>query len=230
MDTAASLRVVIVEDEGLYREMLATCLTGQPTVKVVGAFTNGDQLLAQVDELQPDVAILDFELPGLMHGIALGRALRRERPGVGIVLLSNHAVPHLLSTLPPELLAGWAYLLKKSVANVATLTRAISASAAGIVSLDSSLVAVMRPRSGSHIARLTSPQREVLDLLAQGYSNAGIAAILRLEEKAVALVVQALYADLGIETHNRAFQPRVQLVLTYLNQTRMHRESRPAAG
>jgi len=73
-------------------------------------------------------AILDIHLPGTMDGIELGLALRQQLPNMGVVLLSNHAIPQLLSSLPPEAVAGWSYLLKKSVSDVDALTRAVTGS------------------------------------------------------------------------------------------------------
>ncbi|MBV8083758.1 MAG: response regulator transcription factor [Chloroflexi bacterium] len=215
------LRLLVVEDEALYREMLATCLAGEPAFTVVGAFENGDQAVGEAERLNPAVAILDFELPGSMHGIDLGLALRRARPGLGIVLLSNHAVPQLLSTLPAEAVSGWSYLVKRSVADLASLKQAILAAAAGSVAIDATLVRAMRPRGGSPIEALTPEQREVLQLVAEGYSDAAIAALLGRDEIGVAATVAQIYDALAIDRHDRAVQPRVRAVLMYLQQTRL---------
>jgi len=221
VDGEAPIRVVLVEDEGLYREMLATCLAGEPDLEVAGSFESADQALRAIDEIEPDVAILDFELPGSLHGIDLGLALRRRLPRIGIVLLSNHAVPHLLSTLPAEAVPGWAYMVKKSVADVATLTRAIRAAAAGIVAIDSNLIGAMRPRAGSRLEALSARQREILEMLAQGFSNAAIGDAVKATELSIAEEVSGLFDDLGIDRADRAVAPRVRAVLAYLQETRI---------
>ena len=165
-------------------------------------------------------AILDIHLPGTMDGIELGLALRQQLPNMGVVLLSNHAIPQLLSSLPPEAVAGWSYLLKKSVSDVDALTRAVTGSVAGMMTLDSSLVAGMRTRQDGRLAHLTRRQREVLDLIAQGFTNAAIADALVLSEKSVEKHVSSLYDVLEIDRADRTVSPRVQAVLMYLKQTR----------
>src|SRR5207244_2962074 len=100
--------------DDLYRNLLAVCLSRQPMLYVVGSFADSDEALAKVPELRPAAAILDIDLPGSMDGIELGLMLRRQLTSLGIVLLSNHAIPQLLSALPDESVGGWSYLLKKS--------------------------------------------------------------------------------------------------------------------
>src|SRR5207247_5920975 len=95
-----------------------------------------------------------------------GLRLREQLPRVGIILLSNYWVPRFIATLPPEVMAGWCYLLKTSVADVATLARAIAGAAAGLVVLDPHVVAGRKPKAGGALARLPPRPRAVLALLA----------------------------------------------------------------
>jgi DNA-binding NarL/FixJ family response regulator len=216
----ATLRLVVIEDDDLYRNLLAVCLSRQPALFVIGSFADSDEALARIPELRPTAAILDIDLPGSMDGIELGLALRRQLPDLGIVLLSNHAIPQMLSALPEESVAGWSYLLKKSVSDVNALARAITGSVSGMVTLDPSLVAGLRPRENGRLAALTRRQREVLDLIAQGFTNAAIGEALVLSEKSVEKHVTSLYDALEIDRANASVTPRVEAVLLYLKETR----------
>jgi transcriptional regulator with XRE-family HTH domain len=114
--------------------------------------------LEAIPRLAPQVAVLDIDLGRGLSGIQLGLRLREQLPSLGIVLLSNHWVPRFLAALPPPLMAGWCYLLKKSVADVATLGRTIAGAAAGLVVLDPHVVAGREPKPGGALARL--PRRQ----------------------------------------------------------------------
>jgi DNA-binding NarL/FixJ family response regulator len=229
--TVNSVGLVVVEDESLYREMLVTVLSQRPAIKVLGNYANTDEALARIPGLMPDAAILDIELPGSLDGIALGRALRLQLPRLGIILLSNHTLPNLLSTLPPEVVGGWSYLLKKSVSDIDNLTRAIYGATDGMVTLDSALVEGMRAREGASLLRLTNRQREILELIAQGYTNAAIAERLVIQEKSLEKYITTLYQELGIDRQDSALQPRVLAVLHYLRETRIRwSAARPSEG
>src|SRR5690348_1959883 len=104
-----SVKVVLVEDEPLYRDLLRIALTQKPDIEVLGAFSDGDSALAGIPALQPQVAILDIDLRSSMNGVQLGILLRRQMPDLGVVLLSNHGDPEFVASLPGEVLAGWSY-------------------------------------------------------------------------------------------------------------------------
>jgi len=218
------IRVAVVEDEPLYRGLLEHHLARHPRLEVVGAYADGAAALAGVPGDRPDVVTLDIELPGKVDGIQVGLSLRQKLPGLGIVVLSNHADPRFLGALPREAISGWSYLLKKSVSDIETLDRAIEGAAGGTVILDPAIVAGMRPRPGGPLARLTPRQREIMDLVAQGLTNAAIAERLVLAEKSVENQLTIIYGELGIDRRelDPSVHPRVSAVLAYL------RHSRPA--
>lgn len=218
---AAQLRVLVVDDEPLLRGLLGTGLSHDQSLTVVGAFGDSETAAREAPALQPDVAILDIDLPGGRDGVQLGVELRRAMPRLGIVLLSNHAIPQILTSLPPDVVAGWSYLLKQSLTDVEALTRAIVGSAGGIVTLDPGLTAGMSIRANGMLAKLTPRQREVLDLIVAGYSNGAIARTLVLTEKAVDKHISGIYRQLGVNTADSRLQPRVQAVLQYLRETRV---------
>jgi DNA-binding NarL/FixJ family response regulator/DNA-binding XRE family transcriptional regulator len=215
-----ALRVMLVEDEDLYRDLLQAALRQQPGLDVVGAFGDAPTALESGPSLRPDVAVLDIELPGGLNGIHLGLALRRSLPRVGIVLLSNHADLRFVAALHRQPVTGWSYLLKQSVRDVAALRRAVEGAADGDVVLDPRLVAGIHPRSGGPLERLTPRQQEVLGLVAQGLSNAAIAQQLVLSEKSVENLLTGIYEACSIDRRTRGVHARVQAVLLYLQESR----------
>lgn len=219
-DAGVRFKAILVEDEGLYRNLLEVALAQDPRINVVGAFADGESALDAAIDLEPRLALLDIELRGAMNGIELGLQLRRRLPNLGIVLLSNHGDPEFITSLPADVLGGWSYLLKKSVADVASLRRAIEGAMAGFVVLDPQLVDRLRPRGGSERMRLTPRQRDILALMAQGLTNKAIASRLVLAEKSIENQINLLYQQLGIDREDGTLQPRVKAVLSYLEESR----------
>lgn len=214
------LRVMIVEDEGLMRDMLCLALTHQGHFEVVGDFADGPTALQAARKLQPQVALLDIELGGGMNGIQLGRLLREQQPELGIVLLTHHRDPAFLLAVPEHDIAGWSYLLKQSVNDLAALARAVLGAAAGLVVLDPDMVRHTRSKPESFVSRLTPRQTEILHLMVQGYSNSEIARQLSLSRKTVENQINVLYQAAGIDHRDGKLHPRVKLVLTYLRESR----------
>jgi DNA-binding NarL/FixJ family response regulator len=228
----SAIRVAVVEDEPLYRNLLQNYLKQHAQLEVVGAFADGASAIDDLPALNPDVVTLDIELPGKVDGIQVGLTLRKMLPNLGIVILSNHADPRFLGALPREAISGWSYLLKKSVSDIETLDRAIEGAAKGIVTLDPAVVAGMQPRSGSHLDHLTPRQKDILGLVAQGLTNAAIAEKLVLAEKSVENQLTSIYGELGIDRKEDNVHPRVSAVLAYLRESRfapkMARAAHPA--
>ncbi|HEX6512443.1 MAG TPA: response regulator transcription factor [Chloroflexota bacterium] len=218
----APLRLVLVEDEPLYRDLLRIALDRDGSLEVVGAYGDPSSALNEIPALAPDVAMLDIDLGSGMNGVQLGMLLRRQLPQLAIVLLSNHGDPEFVASLPEEARTGWSYLLKKSVNEVDVLGRTIAGAAGGLTVLDPLLIAGMRarPRKPGLLSRLTPRQTDILELIAQGYSNAAIADRLVIAEKSVENQINLLYQQLDIERSSSGVQPRVKAVLTYLDQMR----------
>jgi len=218
---ADPIRVLIAEDEGLFRDLVKTVLSQQEGIELVGAYPNAEAALQAAPGLKPDVALLDIELgEGGMNGVQLGVRLRRELPKIGIVLLSNHNDARLLQALPAESMGGWSYLIKKSVSNAAVILRAIRGAADGLVVLDSALTSRRVVDEKGPLAELTPRQRDILELIAEGYTNAAIADQLGLTVKSVENQINGLYQTLYIDREDRYVQPRVNAVLIYLENTR----------
>lgn len=213
-----AIDVVIAEDEGLFREMLGVALSSHPGINVVGSVESGEAAVQLARELNPDVMLLDIELGNGLNGIEAGRLIKEENPAVGIVILSSHKDKEYISAIPLENAGGWCYLLKQSVHDLASLTRALEGARSGLMVLDPLLVQALRPSTNGFLDGLTPRQWEVLQFIAQGYSNSAIADRLVLSEKSVENYINAVYQQLQITRGDRV-HPRVKAVLLYLQQS-----------
>ena len=212
------VRVLIVEDEGLFRDMLKISLGSLTNLEVVEAVSDGSAAMEAAGRLLPDVVLMDIELGCDPNGIAAGRAIKEEHPGIGIIILSAHKEREYLNMMAAQELSGWSYLLKQSVTDAEALMRAIEGAASGLVVMDPFVVHNMRPRQGSLTAGLTPRQQEVLAMMAQGFNNSAIAEQLVLGTKSVENYINAIYQELSLN-HNGPLHPRVQAVLSYIRDS-----------
>ena len=141
-----SIRLGIVEDQPLFLSMLEFTLANVEGITVVAAVGTAREAEQRITPGAVDVALLDIDLPD-GNGIALGVILRRQQPGLGILLLSAQDSMDLLLDLPPDVRNGWSYLSKTSSTSTATLVAAVRASAAGKTTLDSALIDRKKPRA-----------------------------------------------------------------------------------
>ncbi len=214
-NTHATLRVAILEDQALFREMLQHLLRAFPGVQVVSA-GGVRQALAEWDPSQIDVALLDFELPD-GTGVDAGRALQAVNPKLGVVLLSAVDRVQVMLELSEHEQANWSYLSKNSSTSSASLIRAIRASAEGRSIIDSTIIARREPRVGTRISSLSPRQLDVLKLLAEGLTNQAIAEHFDLSINSVNNHVNAVYAGLGLS--DAMLNPRVSAVRVYLEES-----------
>ena len=211
-------KLLIVEDEALFRELLKNALSAHPEYEVVGVTQDGETAIKLAKELIPDVVLMDIELAGKIDGIEAAIQIKKESPKTGIVILSSHSDRRYVTSLPLDSSRGWAYLLKKTVSDLESVVRAIEGTKAGMVVLDPAVVMGLRPRQGSNVARLTPRQQEVLELLAQGYSNASIARRLTLSEKSVETYINAIYQELHL-SNEPDIHARVKATISYLHDS-----------
>jgi DNA-binding NarL/FixJ family response regulator len=202
---AQALRIAIVEDEDLFRDLLGLALERHERFHVVGSFSNAPEALERIPTLGPDLVMLDIDLGSSMNGVELGMALQKQLPKLGVVLLSNHQDLEFVAGLGAEV-QRWSYLLKKSVRDLKVLVRALEGTADGLVVLDPQLVASMKPQRGV-LSTLTARQLDVLRLIAQGYSNAGIAEALGIAAKTVDNLTNVIYQTLDIVAHSSKHVP-----------------------
>jgi len=217
----ATTRVLIVEDEALFRDMLSRTLAAEPGLEVVGVATEGEEAVRLAAELIPDAVIMDIALPGGMDGIDAALQIKAQRKEIGIVILSVHKDRRYVSSLPLSESPGWAYLLKQTVPDLSSVLRAIQGSVDGLVVLDPAVVETLQPRRGSAAARLTPRHRQVLELIAQGYNNTAIAHQLSLTEKSVETYINSIYQVLQIPG-GEGVHARVKATLVYLEDSLGH--------
>jgi DNA-binding NarL/FixJ family response regulator len=219
------MRVVIAEDAALLREGLRRLLEDRGH-EVVAAVDEPVALVAAVAAHGPDAAIVDVRMPPTFtdEGLRAAIELRRDHPATGVLVFSQYIETRYATRLLAAGAAGVGYLLKDRVADVAEFTDALARVAAGGTALDPEVVSQLlgaslgdrRPGRGtSGLGSLTAREREVLSLMAEGRSNAAIAAELVVSPGAVEKHVAGIFAKLGLppsDGDNR----RVLAVLRYL--------------
>ena len=216
------MRVVIAEDLALLRDGMVRLLEAND-FEVVAAVDNADALVHEVKLEQPDVAIVDIRLPPTFRdeGLRAALELRRTSPETAILVVSQYVE----RTYATELLAGAGasggigYLLKDRVLNVADFVDAVRRVGSGGAALDPEVVAqLLGHRSSTRLDDLTPREREVLGLMAEGRSNAGIAEALVLTVSAVEKHVASIFNKLRLAPSDSDHR-RVLAVLAYLEQT-----------
>ena len=211
-------RVVIADDDVLVREGVASLLA-DAGYEVVGRAGDGETLVTAVSEAMPDVAVVDIRMPPSQtwEGLEAARSIRSAHPEVGILLLSAHVeVETAIDLLEGGERIG--YLLKDRILRVDDLVDALERVAAGGSVVDPALVQelVATRHKNDPLADLTPREKEVLTLMAEGLSNAGIAARLVVTEGAVEKHVRSILAKLRLPTTEDGHR-RVLAVLTYLD-------------
>jgi DNA-binding NarL/FixJ family response regulator len=213
------LRTVLAEDLALLRDGLIRLLEAHD-FEVVEAVDNGPSLLRALVTHRPDVAVVDVRLPPTFTDEGLRAAIqaRAEVPGLPVLVLSQYVEQLYARELLADRSGGVGYLLKDRVFNVSQFIDAVRQVAGGGTAMDPEVVAQLLSRRASDqpIATLTAREREVLEFMAQGRSNAAIAARMYVTEKAVSKHTNSIFMKLGLpqsEDDNR----RVLAVLAYLD-------------
>jgi DNA-binding NarL/FixJ family response regulator len=212
------MRVVLADDSVLLREGIGRLLE-DAGFDVVGQAGNADQLMLKVRSYAPDVAIVDIRMPPTHsdEGLAAAKEIRESYPTVGVLVLSQYVEPAYAMELLAESAEGVGYLLKDRVSDVDEFVSAVRRVAEGGSALDPAVVSqlVGRRRGDDPVSALTPRERDVLELMAEGRSNEGIAKRLVVTERAVEKHVTSIFTKLRLppaaEDHRR-----VLAVLTYL--------------
>ncbi len=212
-----ALRVVLADDDVLLREGLASLLE-RSGFEVVGQAGNGVELLALVRSARPELAVIDIRMPPghATEGLQAARVIRAELPGTAIILLSAHVEVEEAM----ELLAGGertGYLLKSRIIDVAEFIDTVGRIAAGASVVDPSLVSelIQARRRRDPLDALSPREREVLALMAQGASNAGIARQIFVTEGTVEKHVRSILTKLDLPESDTEHR-RVLAVLRFL--------------
>lgn len=213
-----ALRVVLAEDLALLRDGMIRLLTAYE-IEVVDAVDNGPSLIKAVLDHRPDLAIVDVRLPPTFtdEGIRAALQARQQLPDLPVLVLSQYVEQLYARELLAKGTGGVGYLLKDRVSDIAGFVDTVRRVAAGGTAMDPEVIATLLSRqgSGSPIATLTPRETEVVSLMAEGRSNAAIAAAMFVTEKAVGKHTNAIFGKLGLqqsEDDNR----RVLAVLAYL--------------
>jgi DNA-binding NarL/FixJ family response regulator len=214
------VRAVVVEDSALLRDGLTRILEAHGW-QVVAALDNASSFAQTLDREPADIAVLDVRLPPThtTEGLAAAIELRRSRPAFPVLVLSQYVEQLYARELMQSGEGAVGYLLKDRVADVRSFVDAVSRVAAGGTVLDPQVVSAVLASAGRRAVTesLTPREREVLELMAQGRSNAAVAAALVVTEKAVGKHINNIFAKLGLPMDaddNR----RVLAVLRYLQE------------
>jgi DNA-binding NarL/FixJ family response regulator len=215
------VRVVLAEDLYLLRDGMTHLLTAHG-FEVIAAVSTGPELVKAFDELEPDVAIVDVRLPPTLTDEGLQAALRarRKKPGLPVLVLSQHVEQLYARELLADGAGAIGYLLKDRVLNSDQFIDAVRRVAEGGTAMDPEVISKLLASNARHepLAALTPREREVLELMAGGRSNAAIAAQLFVSEGAVGKHTASIFSKLRLAPSDDTNR-RVLAVLAYLNST-----------
>ncbi len=210
------MRIVIAEDSVLLREGLSRLLD-EAGHDVVAAAGEAEEFLRAVGKHEPDVVVIDVRMPPTFtdEGLRAALVVRSRWPKVGVLVLSQWVEERYATELLSDRPHGIGYLLNDRVADLTEFLEALDRVAAGGSALDPEVVAQLLARSRHPLAPLTAREREVLALMAEGRSNAAIAAALFVGDGAVEKHINSIFAKLGLPPADRDHR-RVLAVLRYL--------------
>ena len=212
------MRAVIAEDSVLLREGVERVL-GNAGFEVVGSYGDADDLLAKLPSDAPDVAIVDIRLPPTHtdEGLRAALEIRSRHPEVGVLVLSQYVEVGLAMKLLADSAERAGYLLKDRVSDVKEFAESVRRVADGGSAIDPIIVSTLlsKRRSDDLLAELTPREREVLELMAEGRSNQGIADKLVITIRSVEKYVSSIFDKLGLPSDGSESR-RVLAVLLYL--------------
>ena len=212
------MRIVVADDVMLTREGIAHLLE-QAGIDVVAQAEDAEGLLREVRLKQPDAAIVDIRMPPTHtdEGLVATQQIRAEHPAIGVLLLSQYVEPSYAMRLLEEHPERVGYLLKQRVFDVAILIDALRRITDGETVVDPTIVARLVGRRRRHhpLAELTTREREVLGLVAEGLSNGAIASRLFVTQRTVEAHVKQVFLKLGLAINPESHR-RVLAVLAYL--------------
>jgi len=216
----SATRVVIADDSVLLRDGLVRLLE-DADFTVVAAVGTAEDLLEAVDDEVPDLCIVDVRMPPTFtdEGIKAALEIRREHPSVAVVVLSHYVEERYAAELLVGDTAGVGYLLKDRVVEVGEFVDSVRRVVAGGSAIDAEVVSQILHRSkrARELERLTPRERDVLEAMAEGYSNRGIAEHLVISEGAVEKHISSIFTKLELDPEDGVHR-RVLAVLTYLSR------------
>ena len=216
--THPPIRTIIADDAVLLRDGVVRLLTDSG-FDVVAAVGSPDELLDAVTEYEPDLCVVDVRMPPTFtdEGLRAAVEIRRRHPQIAVLVLSQYVEERYAAELLDGDVSGLGYLLKDRVIDVNQFVESLRRVVAGGSAVDAEVISQIlgRSRRSSEIDRLTPREREVLELMAEGYSNAGIADKLVVSAGAVEKHISNVFMKLDLEPGEGAHR-RVLAVLRYL--------------
>lgn len=216
------IHILIAEDQTILRQTYRRILDEAANMTVVETVADGQAAVEAALRLRPEVALLDIQMPKL-NGIEAARQIRAVLPNIGLVLISHYSQRQYAEAFLQDGTAGKAYLLKTTLDDPAELVRAVEVVAAGGAILapmiQDELLQLAAASPQTRLNSLTKREKEVLRLMAEGYTNISIAQKLSLSERTVESHVNNIFSKLGLSaetTHN----PRIMAVLLLLEAGR----------
>ena len=219
-----ALRVVFADDNYLVREGVAALMAELDEIDLVETLADPQSLLKAVAELKPDAVLTDIRMPPTFttEGIDAAKRIRADFPSIGVVVLSQYVEEEYAFELLSDGVEGLGYLLKERVTQVDDLVRALEDVARGGSALDPKVVEGLLARksnqASSPLLGLTDREREVLQELATGRSNAATAKVLFMSERAVEKHIGSVFQKLGL-VQEADVNRRVMAVLAFLDAT-----------
>ncbi len=212
------IRILIAEDQTILRDTYLHLLEEQPNIEVVGSVADGAAAVESAIALQPDVVQLDIQMPKL-NGIEAAKQIRQALPEVGVVLLSHYSERQYAEAFLRDGTAGKAYLLKTTLSEPAELVRAIEVVVDGgavlAPEIQNELLRLVLNDPFSMLRDLTKREMEVLQLMAEGYTNISLANNLSISERTVESHVNNIFSKLELTSEARR-NPRVMAVRLFL--------------
>ncbi|HKG44466.1 MAG TPA: response regulator transcription factor [Gaiellaceae bacterium] len=221
MTADEAIRIVLGEDSFFAREAISAVLRSIDGIELVAVAEDLDSLREAIARERPDVVLTDVRMPPSQvdEGIRLAAELRRTEPGIGVVVLTQHADPGYAALLFEDGSEGRAYLLKESLRDREELVHALRTVAEGGSVVDplvvEELLASNAQQPDPGIASLTPRELEILGLIAEGHSNARIAEKLFVTKRAVERHINSIFLKLGLRDGAHVSR-RVKATLLYL--------------
>jgi len=212
------VRVILVDDSALIRDGLGGLLADEG-IDVVATFADAVGVVEAVDQHRPDALVIDVRMPPSFQteGLEAALAVRRNTPGTGILVLSQHIETRYALELLEEGAAGVGYLLKDRVTQIETFIDSLDRVVGGGTVIDPDVVTrlVQRPRDAGPLERLSERERQVLALMAEGHTNARIAAELVVNQRTAETHVSNILTKLDLPP-DASVDRRVSAVVLWL--------------
>lgn len=210
--------VLIVASQELIRDVLRSTLSSVDRVHVIGESENGEKAMRAVEELKPDVVVIESRIGPDAEGVRSGYRFKAARPSMGIVVLADGFGPDVMQYLTSKTASGWSFITRAAALEPQRLWRAIDTSARGLGAIDPGLERFAVETGAPLLERLTVEQCRAIELIAAGISDRGIASMMELTQSETSSLIESLYADMHIKAGQR-IERRVVATLVYLRET-----------